>query len=86
MQMGSLVIIENVHNKLSELIHPYICMGEIKKVVGKENECMLNGKSVPISFDFEMLITTSINNPDFGAEISEHLIFVNFELSEGAFE
>jgi hypothetical protein len=33
-----------------------------------------------------MLISAAKSNPDFGAEISEHLIFINFELSEQAFE
>ena len=47
---------------------------------------MLKGRNVPISFDFEMLISAAKSNPDFGAEISEHLIFINFELSEQAFE
>ena len=84
--MGSIVILDNVHNHLSPLVHPIIQMKKMTKVVGRDNEIIIANKSCPISFDFEMVITSAIGNPDFGAEISENLILVNFELSEVSFE
>jgi hypothetical protein len=41
---------------------------------------------VPVHYDFGMIITSMSGSPDFGSEISESLILVNFELSEGAFD
>jgi hypothetical protein len=61
-------------------------MGKLKKIAGKENEVLLDGRMVPVHYDFNMIITTMSSAPDFGSEICENLILVNFELSEEAFE
>jgi hypothetical protein len=54
--------------------------------VGKESEITWAGKPVSLHLDFNLLLVTAANKPDYGPEISEYLIMVNFALSENAFE
>jgi len=61
-------------------------MASKKRIVGKENEVELDGRMVPVNFDFDLLISSVTSSPDFGAEINEFIIMVNFELTENAFD
>ena len=47
---------------------------------------MLDGRSVPISSEFNLILHAVSRKPDFGPEISEYIIQVNFELTEAAFD
>jgi hypothetical protein len=80
------VIIENVSDKLSKLLYPVIIKQSERRVIGKEKEVELDGRMVPISSEFKLLITAVTSKPDFGPEISSYLILVNFELTEAAFD
>jgi hypothetical protein len=86
LQLGLTVIIENVVDSISRTLYPIISMGKLKKIAGKDNEVLLDGRRVPVHYDFSMIITTMSSSPNFGSEISENLIMVNFELSEEAFD
>ena len=79
-------MIDNVGEKISRILYPIIKEYKQKKVVGKENEINLAGKMVPLHMDFQLLLVTAASKPDYGPEISEYLIMVNFALSESAFD
>jgi hypothetical protein len=57
-------------------------MSAKKRIVGKEYEVELDGRMVPVNYDFDILISSVSTSPDFGAEINEYIIMVNFELTE----
>ena len=53
---------------------------------GRDNEVEIGGRMVPISPDFQLIITSVSSKPNFGPDISEHIVLVNFELTEAAFD
>jgi hypothetical protein len=83
---GQVVVIDNIGDKISRLLFPIIKEYRQKKVIGRENEINLAGKMVPIHLDFQLILATSNGRPDFGPEINEYVILVNFALTESAFD
>ena len=86
LQVGQKLLVENVQDNISRDLYPIIRQGGSRRIFGKENEVYLDGRAVPIHLDFKMLITCVLEKPDFGAEISEHIILVNFTLDEASFD
>ena len=84
--VDTFVIIENVAGKLSKKLFPIIKKQNEARVTGRDNDVELDGRMVTISPDFKLMITSVTSKPDFGPEISEHIILVNFELTEAAFD
>jgi hypothetical protein len=41
---------------------------------------------VPLHLDFKLILATAEGRPDYGPEISEYIILVNFALTESAFD
>jgi len=86
LSIDSCVIVENVADKLSKRLYPIIKKMNDGWVVGRDNEVELDGRMVTISPDFQLIITSVSSKPNFGPEISEHIVLVNFELTEAAFD
>ena len=56
------------------------------KRIGASNKVQLGDKLLDVSDDFRLYITTKLNNPDFGSEISSKTLLLNFVITQEGLE
>ena len=84
---GMTVLIENVGTSLPRKLYPLFTWVKGNAQTGQTQKTVfIDNGMLPIEPNFKMYITSNINNPDFGSEISLMANFINFGVTIEAFE
>jgi len=75
-----------VNDQISRVLYPIFKLGKIQKKPGKVYSVNLDGTATTIDPNFKMYITSVNKTPDFGPELSLLANFINFGVTQEAFE